>query len=647
MCAREVVQSIVEGFNSTILAYGQTGAGKTYTMSGGPQSYKYRGVTPRAISQIFNEIANREDQAFTVRVSFVEIYNELLYDLLTQSDTPLAIQDDSRGGVQVKGLSMKLCANEEEALNCLFEGETNRTVAEHLLNKSSTRSHCVFTIHVESRSRVESSEKVVFSKLNLVDLAGSERTKKTGSEGLTLTEANFINKSLSYLEQVVIALSDRETGHVPYRQSKLTHMLKDSIGGNCKTLMIANVWPEVAHIEETISTLRFATRMMRVSNDAVVNIQLDPAQLIKRYEREIRDLRQELAMHDTLAGRGRITYEPYSSEQQYKVQKTAEGYLDGTLEDVEFDSLRMVKELFVQFRNIYRHTLTRLGFPDFKLQKERPESSRSPRTAVSSRQPHDRTVEVEENTGVGDEEKLEGFGLGVAGLGSKPIDATALEPKERFVQIEEEPDLSKPQSAADSKKPSARRALPTVDKNQAFMDFKNSAGRDIEDSLRENKVSDRQRDFKDSSAQLRAQTNELNTTKVRIDEIAQQISVIRSNRPMEEDVIDEEEFALIKQMKDLKQNYRLNYASLQTLKQENQRLAQAIEQGRTRLVAEFEAWYEEKFGARVTFKAPEARPEVAKIDEDVDQDAISYIKAKKNVETLHRAKKQLSSVRRT
>jgi kinesin family protein 6/9 len=614
-------------------------------MSGGPQSYKYRGVIPRAISQIFNEVANREDQAFSVRVSFVEIYNELMYDLLTTSDATLSVQDDPRGGVLVKGLSMKLCSNEEEALNCLFEGETNRTVAEHLLNKSSTRSHCVFTIHVESRSRVESSEKVVFSKLNLVDLAGSERTKKTGSEGLTLTEANFINKSLSYLEQVVIALSDRETGFVPYRQSKLTHMLKDSIGGNCKTLMIANVWPEVTHIEETISTLRFATRMMRVSNDAVVNIQLDPAQLIKRYEREIRDLRQELAMHDTLAGRGRILYEPYSPEQQFEMQKVAENYLDGVVEDVEFDSLRMVKELFVQFRNSYRRTLTRLGFPEFKLQKERPESSRTPRTLVRNKQPHTSTVEVQDHAGVGDEEKLEGFGLGTAGPGSKPIDTSALEPKERFVQIEEEE--SKEPAVESVKKSASRTYRPPIDKNQAFMEFKNSVGRSIEDALRENKVNSTQREFKSSTAQLRSQAAELNSTKANIDDIKTRIEEIRAHRPMEEDVIDEEEFALIKTMKELKQDYRLKYSSLQDLKQDNQRLSQAIEQGRTRLVAEFEAWYEDKFGGRVSFKVPETKAELTKADEDVDPDALAYIKAKKNVVTLHRAKKQLSTARRS
>ncbi len=195
---------------------------------------------------------------------------------------------------------MIVCNSEEEALNQLFEGELNRTVSEHQLNKVSSRSHCVFTIHIESRSRVESADKVVYSKLHMVDLAGSERTKKTGSSGITLKEATFINKSLSFLEQVVIALCDKGRDHIPYRQSKLTNILRDSLGGNCKTLMVANIWPEPCHLEETVSTLKFATRMMRVSNEAIVNIQLDPHLLIKRYEKEVRDLKQELAMHDTL-----------------------------------------------------------------------------------------------------------------------------------------------------------------------------------------------------------------------------------------------------------------------------------------------------------------------------------------------------------
>lgn len=258
-----------------------------------------------------------------------------MFDLLSpvptheQSGSDITILDDAKGnqnkkrvgGIFIKGLSTHLCNNEEDALNSLFEGETNRTISEHQLNKSSSRSHCIFTLNVESKSRVESSEKIVTSKFHLVDLAGSERTKKTGSEGITLKEANYINKSLSFLEMVVIASCDKGREFVPHRQSKLTNLLKDSIGGNSRTIVITNIWPEPSHLEETISTLKFGTRLMKVTNEATINIHLDSQQLVKKYEREIRELKQELAMHDTLSNRGRITYDPYTPEQQYEIQK--------------------------------------------------------------------------------------------------------------------------------------------------------------------------------------------------------------------------------------------------------------------------------------------------------------------------------------
>ena len=129
----------------------------------------------------------------------------------------------------------------------------NRIIAQHSLNKQSSRSHCVFTVYIESHSRVESNTKFITSKLNFVDLAGSERLGKTLSEGETQVEAMYINKSLTFLEQAVIALGDRRREHVPFRQSKLTHVLKDSIGGKCNTLLIANIWGEAVHIEETVS----------------------------------------------------------------------------------------------------------------------------------------------------------------------------------------------------------------------------------------------------------------------------------------------------------------------------------------------------------------------------------------------------------
>ena len=183
----------------------------------------------------------------------------------------------------MKNLTLLPAASEEQALNIFFAGDQQKAVAEHTLNDASSRSHTILTIYVDSRSRVESSEKITSSKLHLVDLAGSERLKKTGSEGATLKETSYINKSLSYLEQVVIALGDRSREHVPYRQSKLTHYLKDSLGGSCKTVMIANIFPEKRFLEESASTLRFATRMMKVVNRPDVNITLDNNLLLKKY----------------------------------------------------------------------------------------------------------------------------------------------------------------------------------------------------------------------------------------------------------------------------------------------------------------------------------------------------------------------------
>ena len=271
------------------------------------------------------------------------------------SKPKLSILDDQKGGVAVKNLSMIHCPTEEDALHQLFEGEINRTYASHQLNSHSSRSHAVFTLHVESRSRVESTEKIMCSKLHLVDLAGSERTKKTGTSGQQLVEAQHINKSLSFLEQVVLALSEKNREYIPYRQTTLTNFLRDSLGGNCMTVMPANVHVTAGHLEETISTCKFATRMMKVKNEATVNIMIDPTLAIKRYEKEIRDLKSELAMHDTLANRGRINYETYSSSELHAIRTAKDQFLSGEIEDIpNLESVKLIKEVFSMIRVDYK-----------------------------------------------------------------------------------------------------------------------------------------------------------------------------------------------------------------------------------------------------------------------------------------------------
>lgn len=193
-CGRDIISNFIEGYNGTILAYGQTGAGKTFTMTGTTANYKQRGLIPRCVEQIFQEIHNRPEKSFNVSVTYLEIYNENLVDLLgndqnINSHEEMQIMEDSKGIIFVRGLQKVAANNEEEALSLMFEGEANRTICEHQMNKASTRSHCVFTIHLESRSRVESNGQVIYSKLNLVDLAGSERVSKTHSSGQVLVEA--------------------------------------------------------------------------------------------------------------------------------------------------------------------------------------------------------------------------------------------------------------------------------------------------------------------------------------------------------------------------------------------------------------------------------------------------------------------------
>lgn len=268
-------------------------------------------------------------------VSYLEIYNDQLSDLLGSlpgerpaHSADLQLCEDAKSAeISVKGQRVVRVATEEEALNLLFEGESNRAVAVHELNKHSTRGHAVFTVHAAVRSRVESHGRVLSAKLNLVDLAGSERLKKTNTAGERMAESMAINRSLSYLEQLVVALAQKGRAHLPYRQSKLTHLLKDAIGGNCKTTLVACVYAEGAHLEETVSTLAFAARAMRVHNAPLANETADPATLLRRYKAEVAQLKHELAMHDALASRSRVAYDAYTDAQKAELAQGLKRYL--------------------------------------------------------------------------------------------------------------------------------------------------------------------------------------------------------------------------------------------------------------------------------------------------------------------------------
>lgn len=270
--AKSIIESTIEGYNGTIFAYGQTGAGKTYTMEGKFEAPELQGITPRAFDNIFDLIEQQSSSTrFLVACSYVEIYNEEIRDLLSPDTGKKLEMKDVRNGSILVGVYRPLVKSREELLHFMRIGSSNRVTASTLMNADSSRSHSIMTIHIERADPAMEGERIRAAKLNLVDLAGSERQSKTGAVGERLKEATKINFSLTTLGNVISALVEGKSSHIPYRDSKLTRLLQDSLGGNTKTVIIAAVSPSASNYDETLTTLRFADRAKRLVNCPVIN----------------------------------------------------------------------------------------------------------------------------------------------------------------------------------------------------------------------------------------------------------------------------------------------------------------------------------------------------------------------------------------
>ncbi|CAL0322518.1 unnamed protein product [Lupinus luteus] len=300
LLTKDIIHAALDGFNGTAFAYGQTSSGKTFTMNG---SENDPGVIPRAVKDVFEKMERMSDREFLIRVSYMEIYNEEINDLLTVENQKLQIHESLERGVFVAGLREEVVNNAEQVLNLINAGEVNRHFGETNMNVRSSRSHTIFRMVIESKGKDSNSstdcsisDVVRVSVLNLVDLAGSERIAKTGADGVRLKEGKSINKSLMILGNVINKLSDgsKQRGHIPYRDSKLTRILQPALGGNAKTSIICTIAPEEIHIEETKGTLQFASRAKRITNCVQVNEILTDAALLKRQQLEIEELRKKL-----------------------------------------------------------------------------------------------------------------------------------------------------------------------------------------------------------------------------------------------------------------------------------------------------------------------------------------------------------------
>ncbi|CAG2057599.1 unnamed protein product [Timema podura] len=293
---RPVVEKVLEGYNGTIFAYGQTGSGKTYTMEGVQENKDEWGIVPNAIHHIFlaiDQVTDRDKTvSFSVRVSYVEVYNENIHDLLSEDHTAsLSIREDPLHGVFVKRLTGFVVASSTDLYNVTTLGNRNRATGSTKMNEKSSRSHAVLMVTIQQNVSGKLMTRV--GSLHLVDLAGSERQSKTGTSGVRLKEASKINQSLSTLGKVIAALVDAKSTHVPYRESKLTLLLKNSLGGNSVTTMVANVAPSDYNYDETLCTLRYADRAKHIKNHVQLND--SPRNIaIERTAGEILMLKKEL-----------------------------------------------------------------------------------------------------------------------------------------------------------------------------------------------------------------------------------------------------------------------------------------------------------------------------------------------------------------
>ncbi|RZC43213.1 Kinesin and/or SCP-1 domain containing protein, partial [Asbolus verrucosus] len=339
-----LIENIISGYNCTVFAYGQTGTGKTHTIVGGNNisleadvhNDPSAGMIPRAVAHLFSEMNKLHPKTkCTVKISFVEIYNEEVRDLLSEC-APLRVYDnpESKGSVYIRGLREVTVCNPKEVYEILNVGTMNRQTTLTNLNAQSSRAHTLFTLLVETREIAAGGEELITTgKLHLVDLAGSENIERTGATDVRAREAGVINKSLLTLGKVIKALAQKSQ-HIPYRDSKLTRILQDSLGGNTKTCMIATISPDANYWDETVNTLDYANLALSIANYPQVNITRKRINYLEKLQDEMSKLRQELLAARTGEG-------VYVSVENYNIM----------LEDTE-KSHRLILELIGQIRQL-------------------------------------------------------------------------------------------------------------------------------------------------------------------------------------------------------------------------------------------------------------------------------------------------------
>ncbi len=300
------VNDILDGYNCTIFAYGQTCSGKTYTMSGYSNlvdnqalvldsslklwnSSDQMGIIPRMIYDLLKKLKEKTDIKCSIKLSYTEIYMEKIKDLLNPHNSDLSIREDKANGIYIENVTCPYVTSFDQIYNYMKKGEINRTVMSTKMNSDSSRSHAVLSFNIIQ----EYKDKRIVSKLTFIDLAGSESIEKAQTSGITLEQGKYINKSLSSLGNVINHLV-KDSAHIPYRDSKLTRILSDSLGGNSKTCLILTISSDMSNLEETVSTLRFGTSAKKIKNQPKKNIELT----IEEYKKLLFEANQRIEQYE-------------------------------------------------------------------------------------------------------------------------------------------------------------------------------------------------------------------------------------------------------------------------------------------------------------------------------------------------------------
>ncbi|XP_075301893.1 kinesin-like protein KIF6 [Opisthocomus hoazin] len=620
--AKPVAECVLAGYNGTVFAYGQTGSGKTFTITGGAERYSDRGIIPRTLSYIFDQLQKDSSKVYTTHVSYLEIYNECGYDLLDPrheasrlEDLPkVTIMEDADQNIHLKNLSLQQATSEEEALNLLFMGDTNRMIAETPMNQASTRSHCIFTIHISSKE--PGSATIRRSKLHLVDLAGSERVAKTGVGGHLLTEAKYINLSLHYLEQVIIALAEKNRSHIPYRNSMMTSVLRDSLGGNCMTTMIATLSIDKRNIDESIATCRFAQRVALIKNEAVLNEEIDPRLMIVQLKKEIQELKDELAL---VTGKQRTS--ELSQEELLQLDELIETFLEDNDPDSTLDvgaDMRKIKYCFVHVKQLMKHSKT----SDKKLFLQHSSEEKDTNKEAGEEelkklkdllQQRDNEINILVNMLKKEKKKTQDalFQLNAASAGSTVLEQSV------STHLEESQSPSSCLKEAEDVSSSVHR-LPFLSRQtggkmslgcwEAFEVFKrdHADGITIEDSKQ--LLKQRFAEAKCLGDKLNEVRNKINHLKGEITQRRIQRAALAVSSPSEElNTLDPVEENLRMQIEEEKKSYKTMFNRLKGLKVEIEHLQLLMEKAMMKLQKDFEVWWSEE-----TISLKQEKPEMVR-----------------------------------